>query len=266
MQDDRQVSLEGALAETEADAEAVLKAEAAVGKALKQFRTAAHVGNLRDLRPALDAAEKAVADLQQRLAEAKENWDFDEEAYFSNGAYTRELLEAAERMDVRVFEQDDRLYCYPSLIRVLPGERAVQIDKARERRLRPSVLVAHLRDLQRRPARFKPEAFLETLFSAYAAIVAKYGRDALSQPRVERLSEVYELLTLLPGQAREYSKQEFARDVYLLDRSSVTMTRKGYQVGFPASTGTRSASGTIRVITERGQEKVYYGISFSQTE
>src|SRR5215210_2946339 len=107
-----------------------------------------------------------------RLEDARVGWDFDEEMYFASGLFPREVLDTAERKGVRIFEQDERLYCYPSLIRVLPGDRSVMIDKARERRVRPSVLVEQLRELQRRPARFKPEAFLESLFSAYASIVA----------------------------------------------------------------------------------------------
>ena len=69
-------------------------------------------------------------------------------------------------------------------------------------------------------------------------------------------------MTLLPGAAREYSRQEFARDIYLLDRGGVTTTRRGYVVSFPASTGAR-AGAAMRVVTESGQEKVYYGLAFS---
>jgi hypothetical protein len=165
-------------------------------------------------------------------------------------------------MGVRVYEQDERLYSYPSLVRVLPEEPAVLIDRARERRLRPSVLVAHLRDLQKRPPRFKPEAFLETLFDAYQVLVARRGKDLFGEGIVVKLVDVYDLLTLLPGASKEYSKQEFARDVYLLDRSGVIRTRKRYAVSFPGSSGTRSTGGAIRMITERGEEQVYYGIAF----
>jgi hypothetical protein len=266
MQDDGRVTLEDALARTEGDVEAALKAASAVTKSLKRFRTAAHVGNLRDLGPAIEAAEKALAEAGRRLAEAKAGWDFDEEAYFSDGNYPRELLETARQMDVRIFELDDRLYCYPSLIRVLGGDRSVMIDKTRERRLRPSLLVEHLRDLQQRQPRFRPDAFLESLFDAYTHLVEKRGKDQVGDSVVERLVDVYGLFTLMPGQAREYSKQEFARDIYLLDRSGVTRTRRGYVVSFPASTGARSASSTLRIVTEGGQEKVYYGIAFARAE
>lgn len=263
---DRTRSLEEALARTESEADTALRSATAAHKAIKKARSTAHMGNLRELRPALVAADQAVATLQAQLAETVASWDFDDDTYLRDGSYVRELLETAERMNVRVFEQDERLYCYPSLIRVVPGDRTVLVDRDRQRRLRPSVLVAHLQALQRRPPRFKPEAFLEALFSAYRTLVASRGEDALRRGVTARLVDVYDLLTLLPGQAREYSRQEFARDIYLLDRSDVSATRDGRTVSFPASSGTRSTGGVIRVVTESGEEKTYYGLAFTAAQ
>ena len=48
------------------------------------------------------------------------------------------------------------------------------------------------------------------------------------------------------------------------DQSGVTTTRRGDALSLPASTGTRSASGTIKVITREGQEKVYFGLAFAR--
>ena len=261
-----EISLERALARIEAEAETTLKEAAAATAALKRFRAAAHNGNLRDLGTALDTAEQAIATLQKSFAGARQSWDFDEEAYFGSGAFTRELLQEAAHLGLRIYEQDDRLYAYPALVRVLPNNRAVQIDKTRERRVRPSVLAAHLKDLQHRPARFRPDAFLMALFAAYSTVVdATAGRrrdELVGQGAVVRLLDIYSLLTLLPGQARDYSRQEFARDVYLLDQSGTRKTRRGHTVTFPSSTGTKVPASVIRVITQDGREKVYYGIAF----
>lgn len=262
-QDDGSASLEQALARTEADAEAALKAAAAVSTALKKLRAAARDGNLRELRPAIAAAGQAITEVKQQFANTDEGWDFEEDAYLASPAFPRELVEIARRMNVRIFEQDDRLYCYPALVRVLPNERTVLIDRTRERRLRPSVLVSHLKDVQRRPPRFRPEHFLESLFDAYSALVARRGKGLFGDGPVAKVLDVYDLFTLLPGSAKEYSRQEFARDIYLLDRSDADATKRGYRVSFPASTGTRSAGSTVRVITEQGEEKAYYGIAFS---
>jgi hypothetical protein len=263
---EERLSLEQALSRTEASADAALRAAAAASKAIKLARSAAQVGNLRELRPTMAAAQQAVAALAAQLALTVGSWSFDEDAYLSDGSFSRELLETAGRMNLRMFEQDERLYCYPALLRVLPGERSVLIDRDRQRRLRPSVLVAHLQTIQRRPPRFKPEAFLEALLQAYTALVAKHDKHARATGVAVRLMDIYALLTLLPGQTREYSRQEFARDVYLLDRSGVTTTRDGQVLSFPGSTGTRSSGALIRVVTESGEEKTYYGIAFTATQ
>jgi hypothetical protein len=260
---DRHTSLEKSLAKTEADAEVALKAAGAVVSSLKKFRAAAQVGNLRDLRKAIEVSEQAITTLRQQFANAKEGWDFNEDAYLSSSAFPSELLQTAKQMAVKIFEQDDRLYCYPFLIRILPNECSVLIDKARERRLRPSVLVSHLKDLQNKPVRFKPEAFLESLFSAYSTEVAARGKNLFGTGTVVKLLDIYRLFTLLPGQSKEYSLQEFARDIYLLDQSRVARTKKGLVVSFPASTGTKSTPSPITVITQDGHEKKYYGISFA---
>ena len=263
MADEQEQALEAALARTEADADAVLKVASTATKALKRFHTAAHVGNLRDLRTTISAAEQAIDALRRQFDTAKAGWDFDEQAYFANGAFLREVLETARRMNVRVYEQDELLYSYPSLIRVVPNDRAVLIDKTRERRLRPSVLVAHLRDLQQRPPRFRDADFLEALYEAYKVKVAQdKGKDQIAQGPVVRLRDIYHLLTLLPGRSKEYTIQEFVRDRYLLDQSGVNRTKDGAAMYSADSSGTRPSAGSIRVVTQRGEEKVYYGISF----
>jgi len=255
---------ESAVQKTEADADASLKSAAAASRALKRLRSVVRDGNVREVRSALAAAEQAVAALQQQVVRTVDSWDFDEASYLSSGAYTDELLETARRMQLPIFEQDDRLYCYPALLRVLPAERSILIDRTRERRLRPSSVVEHLRSLRERPPRFRPDAFLEALFKAYSALAQRHGGSRLGSGGVERLVRVYELLTLLPGQSRDYSSQEFARDIYLLDRSGLTETRDGFVVTFPGSTGTRSTSGVITAIAEDGQERRYWGIAFSR--
>jgi len=261
--DDASQGLEVALQQTEAEADASLKTAAIASRSLKRLRAVVHDGNLREVRSALAAAEQSVEALRYQVARTVSGWSLDEASYFNSGAYTAELLATAERMQLSIYEQDDRLYCYPSLLRVLPSERTLLIDHARERRLRPSIVVEHLRTLQGRPPRFRPEAFLEALFKAYRALVQRQN-SKVEVASVERLARVYELFTLLPGQSREYSSHEFARDIYLLDRSGITQTRDGFVVSLPASTGTKSSSGLITAITESGQERRYWGIAFTR--
>ena len=257
------VSLEAALAASQAAADRALLAAAELTKTLRQLRTATLVGNLRNLRASLGDIEGAADAARDEAGRAAASWSLDEEAYLGDGRYTQELVATAEAAGLQLFDRDERIYCYPVLVRVAAGERSVFVDKARERRLRPSVLVELLREVQRRPPRFRPDAFLEALFSAYTFLVQRRGPDELSAGHTERLSEIYTLMTLRPGASRDYSIQEFARDIYLLDRGGATTTRRGFIVSFPASTGARSPAGALRVVTEGGQEKVYYGIAFT---
>ncbi|MDZ4165890.1 MAG: hypothetical protein U1C55_12250 [Smithellaceae bacterium] len=256
--------LEKALAKTETDVDATLKAANSVVSSLKRFRSAIQTGSLRELKKTIDSAEQAIAALKQQFVNTKDGWNFDTESYVASRAFPDEILEMSKSLGVTIFEQDERLYCYPFLIRILPSELAVQIDKTKDKRLRPSTLVRHLKALQNKPVRFKPEMFLESLFSAYETLKKIRGKDQGGKGIVIPLMQIYGLLTLLPGQKKEYSRQEFARDVYLLDQSGATRTEKGAVISLPGSTGIRSTTNTIRVITQEGQEKRYYGISFSE--
>lgn len=265
MAGDHRVSLEKALAKTESDAVAAFKAATITVSSLKKFRAAAHKGDLRELQKTIDATGQALTALGQQFTNAKEGWeDFDVEHYFEKGLYySQELVATAKQMGVRIDQREERLYCHPALIRVSHNEKAVFIDKKRENGIRPSVLVARLKELQRKPPRFRSESFLKALFDAYSKAVAMRGKDRLQKGTVVPLLDIYELFTLLPGQTREYSTQEFARDIYLLHRSDVNTTKTGERVSFPASTGTKTLTRTISVITEEGEENRYYGICFT---
>jgi hypothetical protein len=259
------MKLEEALAKTDSDAEETLRAATFVVKALKKFRSAAQAGNIRDLPKAIEVTEQAITALRQQFANAKEGWFFDEAAYFSEKSFLLELIDEAEKIGVKIFEQDDILYCYPVLIRLLPNEQSVKIDKTRERRIRPSVLAKHLKKLQNKPMRFTPEAFLECLQEAYLKLVGDRRKKEFDKGTEVKLLDIYSLLTLLPGQSKEYSLHEFARDIYLLDRSRIIKTKKGLVVRFiPPSTKSREKSRSIiTVITQEGEKKMYYLISFA---
>jgi hypothetical protein len=143
-------TLEGALAATERSAEAVLKAAGAVTRDLRNASARARTGQIRELRKALASARSAARTLADQAERLHDLFDFDEAEHLASGAFTKELLAAAQARGVTLFEEEDRLLCYPSLLRVLPGEAAVEIDKVRERRLRPSALVDLLAAKQQR--------------------------------------------------------------------------------------------------------------------
>lgn len=252
--------LEGALAAAQRGAEVAARAAAAVARDLRKASACAKTGQVRDLRKAIAAAQLSSRVLAERVEDLQAAFDLDEQALLSSGAFTKELLAAAEARGLTIFEEEDRLLCYPSLVRILPGEAAVEIDRVRERRIRPTVLVDALAALQEQAPRFKAEAFLDSLRAGYELMTsAEHQRpDA-----VVRLVDLWSVLTMLPGQRGQYSKQEFARDLYLLDQSGLTSSgRSPRQLRWSASTGTKGA-GVLVTVARSGQRQYYWGVSFT---
>ncbi len=255
-------SLEQALAEIEAEAAELVKTTKQVMASFKKIKDAAKVGDLIKLRKLLDEGKAATLGLGCDFVRTQERLNFDEASYLAGEDFRQELLTTAQQMGVNLYEHDGYLFSYPVLLKILHKERAVSIDRMRESRLRPSVLVKRLKEVQNKPLRFKPRTFLEMLFTAYSIVVAGRGKHLIGKGTVIPLLELYQLLTLLPWQASEYTRQEFGRDVYLLDKSGTITTKNHHRANFHASTGVRDASKTLTVIAQGGREKTYYGISF----
>ena len=256
-------TLESALAQVESDSENALKAAREAVSTLNKVHGAAKVGKLKDLARYLRDAERGIEGLREKLVTTQQRWNFDIESYLSDGSFVSEIVETAKGQGLKVYELDGQVYCYPSLMRVAANDQILFIDRQRDTHLRPSVVVNHLRELQNRPVRFRPEPFLKALKEAYDYWVARKRAGRRAAPTLAPLAEIYSLLTPLPGQAREYSKQEFARDLYLLDE-----TVAGAPAGFrlhPA-TGREPLGKVFPVVTKDGERKRYYAISFTKDE
>lgn len=251
--------LEHALAATERDAEAALVVARRLQSVVGAARKAALSGDLRALRRALSGAEDTLADAAEAIGQLREGWSLSEEdeiQLLASGAYTQELIRSAEDAGLAIYDQDGVLSSYPSLVRVLPRQLAVSIDRKPHRRIRPTALVAHLSALQNREPTLGVERFAETLHGAYRVITPEAGA-------MVRLVYIYSTLTLLPAAAREYGLQEFARDVYLLDRSGHATTKSGAQIRLSAgATSARDRRNLLVVVTREGVEKTYHGVEF----
>jgi hypothetical protein len=250
---------ESALSGTADGAAGALKSASALTRELRKAKAAAASGQVRELRRALDAAAELAGELSFTLQDVQASFDFDESAYLGSGEYAKELLALAADRGLAMFEEDDRLLCYPSIVRVVPGDALVEIDRRRERRLRPSTLIGLLSAAQQRPPRFRAAQFLESLATGYEHVVARLDKKP---DAVVRLVDIWSVLTLLPGQAKEYTRPEFARDLYLLDQSSERVTKAGRALRWHASSGTRTA-GVLTTVARTGQQQRYWGVSFT---
>jgi hypothetical protein len=256
----RPATLEEALQLVERDADVAIKALGAALKAAKKAKAAASLGLVRDLQQAMDAAVGLADQASGTVRDVRQGWQFDVVEWFASGDYAKELLAAAAGAGVRAFQSDDRILCYPAIVQVSPADATVVIDKKKDRRTRPSVVVGHLAALQDRPPKFKADAFIETLAAGYDLVVAS---KHLRSGAPARLVDVHSVLTLLPGAARDYNRQEFARDLYLVDQSGKVDTKDGRRLSLPASAMTRSGP-VLTTVTRTGQAKIYAGLAFTE--
>jgi len=234
-----------------------VRAAAALTKELRSARDAARVGHCRGLADAISRASSEVDSLVTEVETLRATWAFDARAYLNDGGFTAEVTAAASAAGIRIEPLGERLVAFPSVIRVCPDLVAVEIDGRRETGLRPANIVAALGVSRKRARQFRADAFLEALETAYLRL----SPDP-PDGRILRLADVWELLTLLPGRAREYSQAEFARDLNLLDESGVTVSRAGRRMTFAGSSGTRGDA-SLTGIDRNGRPHLYWGVSFS---
>lgn len=256
-------TFEHGFADVERTATAAAKASGILGKWAKQMQKAAQDGDIAKIRKASERLSVALEAARQECANTKSAWPFTpeaEEAYLRE-EYERELLDVAGAEALQIRRQDERLVVYPSVLRIIPAERAVSIDRNKVPTIRPSKLVAMLKANQTKKPRFASERFLEALYRAYRLLTVKDGAGTTIP-----LHRIYEALTLSPGAAAEYNRSDFGRDIFLLDRSGLTQTRSGAKFSLSASTGIKGAKGkTIFLfIAPDGETVPYYGIRFTE--
>ena len=188
----------------------------------------------------------------------RQSWSFDDRRYLETGGFAREVVAAAAAEGITLVERDGTMLTFPSVIRPVPADAAIEIDKKRDKQIRPSIVVARLRALRERPPRFRPQPFLEALYRGYRLLLRERNQ---SGGATVALVDLYQLLTLMPGRAKDYSEPEFVRDIYLLESSGVAQTKDGRNVTFPAAAGTRTRSKLVTV-TREGEQRIYFGIAF----
>lgn len=258
-------SIDAELEGIEAIAGTTVSVVSALLKTAKSYQRCSQVGDLVGLR-------KVAAELLLRLRETESQvertakaWAFpeqEEERFLYSGDYATELIACGDAAGVRITNQDTFLAAFPSLIRLRSKDRSISLNGKVLRTLRPRTVVKLLAKNQKSVSKFKPEAFLAELFSAY-----NYLRRGEDLGGIRRLLDIYDLLTLRSGQKREYSLVEFSRDIYSLDASGCQRTAEG--LGFrlhPGATAAKKASNLLTVVTREGVERTYYGIEFFEGE
>ena len=261
-------TFEQAFSATEKAAELTLRSIAGLTSQLKALQKAAKTGNIAAIKRARDRLDAALSTLRQEVANTSASWPFQEqeEEEYLKTKYAAELRRTAQEKGLDIHERDGRLIAPPFMVRVLPGDLAVRIDRKQMSTIRPSYLAGLLLENQKKPVRYQSGAFLEAIYNVYSDHVRAEngGRMMKGGGPVIPLEMIYTRLTYLPGSNRDYDRSDFARAVYNLDASGTKKTRSGATVSFPSSTGTRSSRGLFSFVGPDGQDVQYYGIRFTE--
>jgi hypothetical protein len=262
--------LERAFDEVERAAASTLESAAGLVKQARTLQKAAREGHIARMKRARTDLDASLSGLRQAVADAVESWtlpDEQEERYLAD-RYSGEFSAVAAKKGLEIHERDGRLISHPSIVRLLPRDRAVRMDGRKISTIRPSYLADLLLKNQKKDSRHKSDAFLESLYAVYSDIVHGESSGRLMPDdwqRVVPLARIYKLLTSLPGAGRDYDRTDFARDLYRLQDGGPIRTRKGATVSFPASSGTRQAKRDLfTFVGPDGQDVVYYGIRFTK--
>ena len=256
------LTFEQGFADAERAAQAVGRAAKDILKAAKQMEKAAQEGDIKKLRKAAAGVDAATGTGRQEGSNARSAWPFseDDEQQYLEREYAAEFLASAKSAGLTVHERDERFIAFPSIVQLLPADRAVKIDRKRVSALRPSHLTATLVANQKKGPRTKSEQFLESLYAAYKLLVP---RDRAGT--AIKLVDVYQAFTLQSGAAAEYGKSEFARDLFVLDRSNISRTRSGFAVSLPGAPSAKGAErDRISFVAPDGESKTYYGLQFTE--
>jgi hypothetical protein len=253
-------SVEKRLEDLDRHSNQLQKSAIALAAIAARVNAAAKTGFLQDLRKSLEQLKTGSNHVADFTRSSLESWPADHDDVVAFGAeYEAEVMRVATAAGFNVRRHEGGLIVYPFLVSLLPKERAVFVDGRRVPGIRPRFVVDYITDLKTKQKPKQSDRLLEALFGAYSRIV---GPDGVG--RLASLSEVYSVLTLLPGTAAAYGETEFVRDIYLIDRNGPRATKDGWELELPASTGTKNKRSTYSFVGPEGERVEYFAIKFTR--
>ena len=190
---------------------------------VRRVKTAGDGGNLEALQQALARYEELLYRQQETLHGLLEKLpSFNLQVYLQE-AFHRDFMDALAAENLAVEAEYPVYEVLPFKVRALPEKEMVTIDDRVYRNLRPGILAGHLKKSIDRlnAASFDTQRFLQSLETAYdtemAKNIAKTKIDVSEQEVL--LKDIYNTLTPLARQRRDYPAQLFAFDLHRVLKS-----------------------------------------------
>jgi hypothetical protein len=224
-----------------------------------KLRKGVTLGDMTVARKAIDDLSSLVSELDRAHKKVLEAAPNDRELRAAlSGPLLTEIQRIGRSEGLTISALDGRLVAFPVIVESNPENLTVKIGRTTSKSLRPSAVVAQIRAAMKK-ARSKPERFIELLHGAAQWVNA----DSAKSSGV-RLDDVYKVITLHPDTKKNYSPIDFAVDLYTLDTSDVSATKKGTRIFFLGATGAKGSSGTFSIVGPDSAPRHYVGIRFEE--
>ena len=267
-------SIEQEFAAVEEAAAAAAKSASDLLRRARTLEKAAKEGSIAAIRREKGRLTEAMEAAREAAGAVESSWsveESEEEAYLRD-QYAGELIREAAAQGLTIIPGSGGLMASPSIASVASGQRVLILDNKQTSNIRPSAVAKRLLPTQRKfldqrtRASTRSKALLETLYAVYKELTRgdAVGRLGGTQGPLVALDRIYAVVTALPGGTSQYTRQDFARDIYILAAAGVTTTADGAAASFSAgSTGARQPGRTFRFADENGNPVSYYGVQFT---
>lgn len=240
----------------------------AVTRLQKAMQKSTDSGNLAEVRKNLEAISEASAQVQDTIDAIRSEVDsFDTKAYFAQGDFTKQLLEACAEKGVDVRGDMGVYEMFPYKVRISgdgESEGEVYINRKKLPSFRPSYVAETIRAGQEKlfKANFNIQTFMTELADSYeTACLKSNARIGTTQS----LDKIYKYLAPTSRARREYDKQAYAFDLARLYEKGtdawVSKTGKRYYFGT-----SRDGKSGIRVLSSTGVESFINTLKMVQEE
>ena len=227
-----------------------------VSKLQKNLAKATDSGSLAEAAKIAASLEEAQAELAARIGEVRAAiGGFDVARYFSEGDFTRQLLDECASRGIDVQGEKGVYEMFPYKLRVFgEGEHVgeVWLDRKKLPSVRPSYVAETVRAGQQKlyASAFKEGVFMNELADAYETCCLKNNVHIGS---TQILSKIYKYMAPTARARKDYDFQAYAFDLARLFEkgSEYWVTKAGVQYQFGTS---RDGKNAVRVLNSAGVE------------
>ena len=213
-------------------------------------------GNLTEVKKAIDAITETSRVLQEGIAAVREAVDgFDTQAYFAEGDFTRQLLDACREREIDVRGENGVYEMFPFKVRVVGDEEhdgELWINRKKLPSYRPAFVADHIQAEQTKlyNAKFNEQSFMTELADAYETSCLRAGARIGS---TQSLDKIYKCLAPTARARKDYDKQAYAFDLARLYEKGTDawVAKNGKRYYFGTS---RDGKSGIRVLSSAGVE------------